>query len=183
MCEDTQSTLVHGGLVFDSKSRLYRFVVSKDIIYPWRLSVAKNEPANERTAEAKSILKWLQTPILLLHNEITKMKNFDDAIAFATPFNVDHVCECVCAISIHHSMCERVCYNLYFIYSISGFFRTSMKKNLKVSILWITTFLQCDFVLLNFYIQPSCWPVQRFFDLRWNSLSLFLSVVVSPSFW
>lgn len=78
---------------FDSKSRLYRFVVSEDIIYPWWLSVAKNEPPSERADGG--------TQILIHHNKITKMKNFGDAIAFALAIALNgamvgyHMCECV----------------------------------------------------------------------------------------
>lgn len=52
------------------------------------------------------------------------MKNFHDAIAFAfaTPFNVDHVCECVCTdFYSSFEVCVSERYNHYFIYSISLF--------------------------------------------------------------
>lgn len=115
-------------------------------------AVCSEKRASKRTYEAKSVLNGCR---LQYYYTITKSRKWKISTMLShshshlPPVNVDHVREWVCANSIHHSMC--VCYNLYFIYSISCFFRTSIKQNLKVSILWITTFLQCDFVSLNFY--------------------------------
>lgn len=103
-----------------------------------------------------------------------KMKNFGDAIAFTFDFilSMNHVSTYVQFLFIIPCML----YNLYFIYWMcsGSFFRTSIKKkNLKVSILWITTFF---FNVISFhwiFIQQSCWLVQQSFFYIWDGTLLF----------